>query len=228
MLSKLAYAVKVLRVRGPSFFWTYFVESVWFDLSRGTSTAARVPKAEQSIESSAQEEDEGLLYVASFTSVTQKTVSEAKRLLGADRFARAQFFDLGCGKGKALIVFSEMVSPNQDHPAIGIEYDPALAKLGQANIEKRGLKKDQVQVVVDSATNMLTYAKADTLVVYLYNSFQGETFRAVIEGLAEIPHVLIYVDPVERDLLPGYGYSIAKENKGRYNADTWLVATRGL
>ena len=224
-MNKLFYAITMLRKRGVGFLWTYFKESIWFDLRYGTRTFARVPKDEQLIAGNATEADEGLLYVASFTSVTRKTVSNARDILGEKRFSQAQFFDLGCGKGKALLVFAKLFGKGQMHQAVGIEYDPDLAALAQRNILKCGFAKDRVRVVTDSAVNLRSYADADNLVVYLYNSFQGETLKSVLDVLREVPHVLIYVDPAEKHRLADYGYKIHEENNGRYNADTWLVAS---
>ena len=227
-MNKLFYAITMLRKRGVGFLWTYFKESIWFDLRYGTRTFARVPKDEQLIAGNATEADEGLLYVASFTSVTRKTVSNARDILGEKRFSQAQFFDLGCGKGKALLVFAKLFGKGQMHQAVGIEYDPDLAALAQRNILKCGFAKDRVRVVTDSAVNLRSYADADNLVVYLYNSFQGETLKSVLDVLREVPHVLIYVDPAEKHRLADYGYKIHEESNGRYNADTWLVASSNI
>lgn len=227
-LKKLLYIVKVFHERGVGFFWTYFTESIWFDLRHGTRTSARVPKDEQTIDSSDAEANNGLLYVASFTSVTRDTVNHARRILGNEKFANAQFIDLGCGKGKALLVFAKLFGAIQALPALGIEYDPKLTDLARQNIAKCAFAKDRVNVVTDSAVNVLNHTQSDTLIVYLYNSFQGETLRSVLQALSQIPHVLIYVDPAEEDILLDYGYHISKKNQGRYNADTWLVACSSL
>ena len=160
--------------------------------------------------------------------MTRKTVSNARDILGEKRFSQAQFFDLGCGKGKALLVFAKLFGKGQMHQAVGIEYDPDLAALAQRNILKCGFAKDRVRVVTDSAVNLRSYADADNLVVYLYNSFQGETLKSVLDVLREVPHVLIYVDPAEKHRLADYGYKIHEENNGRYNADTWLVASSNI
>lgn len=224
-MSRTLYALKVLRHRGIGFFWTYFLESVWFDLRHSTSTFARVTKNKKTIESDDKQADNGLLYVASFTSVTQHTLKLARDTLGAEKFKRAQFFDLGCGKGKALLVFAKLFGSEQRHKAIGIEYDRNLVTQARENLAKCSFAKNCVEVICDSALNLGNYAESDQLVVYLYNSFQGETLRGALDAMGAFPHVLIYVDPAERDILPKYGYTILYENKGRYNADTWLVAT---
>ncbi len=229
MLRKIIYMLKILKLRGPVFFWIYFRESIWFDLWFGTSTFSRVPKDEQNLaENSSSEQENGLLYVASFTSVTHRTTELARDLLGPDEFKTTQFFDLGCGKGKALLVYAKAFGPDIVHPAVGIEYDPFLADLARRNAAKIGLGKQRVQIMTDSATNIRNYTQTRAAIIYLYNSFQGETLRATLENLRGLPHVLIYVDPAEKDVLSRYNYRVVHEKLGRYNADTWLVATSGL
>ena len=71
-------------------------------------------KDNQTISSTEAEQENGLLYVASFTSVTRDTVMLAKRILGDDRFRKSQFVDLGCGKGKALLVHAVHFGKDQD------------------------------------------------------------------------------------------------------------------
>lgn len=225
MLNKIFEIVSAVRHRGIRFVWDYFYESVWFDLRYGTSTFQRVPKTEQVISISQGDGENGLLYVASFTSVTCKTVEHARKVLGPERAAIAQFVDLGCGKGKALLVYAQVFGQVCGPAAIGIEYDPVLADLARANVGKLFSDESTVHIITDSATNLRQHVKADVAIIYLYNSFKGDTLDATLNALMGLPHVLIYVDPAERSKLPARGYRILVENKGRYNADTWLVAS---
>jgi SAM-dependent methyltransferase len=228
LITKIGYAFKVLNERGVGFFWTYFVESVCFDLRFGTKTSSRVTKDEQTINSTDEDADNGLLYVASFTSVTSKTVALAREIVGPKRFDQTQFVDLGCGKGKALLVYAKEFGDGKSAPALGIEYDPDLTELAVNNVERCYFAKDRVKIINDSAVNVLNHVTQDCLIIYLYNSFQGETLLATLNVLKNTPHVLIYVDPAEREVLSNYNYIIHKENRGRYNADTWLVASSGV
>ena len=141
MSKKLFYALKVISKRGIAFLFRYFYESYLFDIKYGTKTSARVMKEDQSITSTSVEEENGLLYVASFTSVTKTTVSLAKEILGDVRFNKAQFLDLGCGKGKALLVHAMHLGKDQDEPAIGIEYDSDLAVIAKNNVKKCNIKE---------------------------------------------------------------------------------------
>lgn len=223
-MKKLSYAIRIMRQRGIGFFWIYFWESIWFDLRHGTSTFARVPKEEQAIDDSSSDAQNGLLYVASFSSVIRRTVEIAATQLGPERFAASQFVDLGSGKGKALLVFAKFFGDKVRAPALGIEYDPVLAALSERNVARCAFARGRVQVHADTAQKGLAHIASDCPVIYLYNSFQGDTLRSVLGVLAGMPHVLIYVDPVENGMLNEFGYVRVTSNSGRYNADTWLVA----
>ena len=228
MIKRILYVLKAVSQRGIVFLFRYFYESYLFDIKYGTKTSARVTKEDQSIASTEVEQENGLLYVASFTSVTKTTVSLAKEILGDARFSKAQFLDLGCGKGKALLVHALHHGKDQEKPALGIEYDQDLAIIARDNIKKCDIEDERVRVIADSAVNLKEYISSKELIVYLYNSFQGETLKKVFVELSKIPHILIYVDPAERFLLDKYGYSVIHDHIGKYHADTWLIASSNL
>jgi len=209
--------------RGPRFLIQYVRDSLAFDLFHGTNTHLRVPKSDHA-DIDAEKKD-GVLYVASFTSVVRKTLLEAERILGKEEFGNAQFIDLGCGKGKALLVYAVDHAGVTRHPAIGIEYDPGLCEVARTNVAKITSGASSPAIHCDSAVNVEKYLTGDRLIVYMYNPFGGQTLRAVLSALGRHPHILIYVDPVERGLLPDLGYNICAANEGRLHADTWIVAT---
>ena len=157
--------------------------------------------------------------------MTRKSLEIARNLLGPQGLQDSQFLDLGCGKGKALLVYALDHASKASHCPVGIEYDPDLANLCLENVNACGFSAADVRVVTDSATNLRNYMTSDSSIIYLYNSFQGATLRAVLSSLSDHPHVLIYVDPAEREVLSDFGYAIEKDVTGMYHADTWLVAT---
>jgi SAM-dependent methyltransferase len=218
-----SHFISVLRQRGLLFFLIYFKESIWFDLVERTDTNARVTKDRQSLKDTAPDVADGLLYVASFTSVIRETTALVARCAGTS-YAEHQFVDLGCGKGKTLIFHAKNYSSR--HAPLGIEYDDHLVTIAQRNLDRVGLSNGRARVVSDSALNVLQHIEGERLVVYLYNSFRGDTLDAVLAKLAKVPHFLIYVDPAEKHKLLPLGYTMLAEHKGRYHADTWLVAQR--
>lgn len=215
------HILRSLLKRGPRFLLLYFRESLLFDLQNGTNTHLRVPKPE--VDGSVERQD-GVLYVASLTNVVRNTLRIARKHLGEARFNEAQFLDLGCGKGKAVLVYAKEFAPPKGPVALGIEYDQALCAIAWKNLELMPSARIRAKVHCDSALNLDAYVTGGPLIVYLYNSFQGETLRAVLALLAKHEHVLIYVDPAERHVLQAYGYTEISSHEGRYNASTWVVA----
>lgn len=222
------YAFSTLRRRGVRFIWTYFTQSLWFDIKHHTNTSFRVPKDQQLLPLASNDSVNGLLYVASFTSVIQTTIRLALNILGSERLSSTQFLDLGCGKGKAVLLCALEYQKLISTPILGIEYDPSLVDIALSNVSQVFPDNPPISIVNDSAVNLAMYLSSPTLVVYLYNSFQGKTLQQVLQVLADIPHILIYVDPAERHILPDFGYHIEHEHVGRYNANTWLIARSPL
>lgn len=217
-----------LRKRGFRFFWDFFRESIWFDLKFGTSTFLRVPKTNQKIKKENNQNDDGLLYVASFTSVTFNTLLIAEKILGFERFSQAQFIDLGCGKGKTLLIYKNYLKDLNIYPPIGLEYDLKLVNSALKNLEKFSYTQKDIKVLNENALNVRKYIKSKEAIIYLYNSFQGKTFDNTLDSLRDLPHILIYIDPVECSKLLARGYKIVSKNNGRYNANTWIVASLSL
>jgi SAM-dependent methyltransferase len=221
-MSNLSYILKALLRRGPAFILLYLKESLAFDLLHGTNTHLRVPKSTPPGVRS--EHGEGVLYVASLTSVVRRTLAQTESLLGNAKFREAQFFDLGCGKGKTLLVYAMLYGRVAKHPATGIEYEPSLCETAWKNIAGFKPATNRVDVHCDSALNVEQYVQSGTLVIYLYNPFGGETLRGVLTKISKYPHVLIYVDPVEKQTLAEYGYAIQAFEQGKHHANTWLIA----
>lgn len=219
----VSYSIAALRRRGIAFLWTYFIESIWFDWKHRTNTSVRVPKTAQEVSATNNEKSDGLLYVASFTSVVKKSVRAAKEYLGPRIFEDTQFIDIGCGKGKTVLQFALDEHSQQDWMVTGIEYDGALAEIARLNIEKCNLT-ERVVIHTASALDVCEYVDSGFVLFYLYNSFQGETLRQFLTAVRHIRHCLIYVDPVERDTLTkDFGYETIEDCVGRYHADTWML-----
>ncbi len=222
-MNAIWYVVRALLQRGPGFIFLYAKESLAFDLAHGTNTHLRVPKQDRS--DASKEYRDGVLYVASLTSVVRQTLALTEKILGRARFRQAQFFDLGCGKGKALLVYAMQYGYVAEQGAVGIEYDPSLSDTARKNIDIFKPARNKVSVVCGSALEVERHIRADTLIVYLYNPFQGDTLKGVLTRLSRYPHVLIYVDPAEQGTLAEFGYNIERFQQGKHHANTWLVAT---
>ena len=192
----ISFIIRIARERGLKFFYDYFFEAIWFDLLHRTDTAMRVTKENQAPSVESNDFDNGLLYVASFTSVVTKTVGLVRKHCLETSKQLGSFLDLGCGKGKTLIVVHERFNDVFSGGIVGIEYDRDLVAIGQSNLQLRRLS-DKVTLAEDTAVNVVQYVNDGIPLIYLYNSFRGKTLRAVLQELSAFEHYLIYVDPVE-------------------------------
>jgi SAM-dependent methyltransferase len=115
----------------------------------------------------------------------------------------AVFIDVGCGKGRALVVASEFPFRS----IIGVELSPELAELAEENsqVVARNFPKRTPITVVN--TDALNYGLPEGhLVIYLYNPFGKDLIRrlltnietALLEGDRQIR--IIYYNPVCGDI----------------------------
>jgi SAM-dependent methyltransferase len=121
-----------------------------------------------------------------------------RRLLGAVPVepSRFTFIDLGCGKGKALL----MAKRAGFEDVLGVELSPELAAAAEANVQGRGIAVR----CGDAACIELPHGPA---VVYLFNPFDAVVMAAVLENVrrsvAEHPRALflVYQEPAQRHVL---------------------------
>jgi len=108
------------------------------------------------------------------------------------------FVDIGSGKGKVVI----MAAALGFREAIGVEYSPSLARLGEQNVRvfrESHPAAPPTQLTVGDATEI--DLPAGPLFVFLYNPFGEATIAAFLENLARSlaatprPLVLAYLNP---------------------------------
>ncbi len=145
-----------------------------FDAARGTDTASAVRLP---------------WYKTLAGGVGYGTVSEHKISALLDPCAReATVVDLGCGKGRTLIVAAEM-----GFRAIeGVEYEAALVATARENLRRVGARA----IVLESDARRY-HPPAGPCVVYLYNPFGLGIMRRVATNLRrhQWPVTVIYVNP---------------------------------
>jgi predicted RNA methylase len=110
---------------------------------------------------------------------------------------RATFVDLGCGKGRALILAHQ----HGFRDLIGVEMSGKLSKIAASNMKKLGIAAHIVQC--DAAA---FNCPSGPLVVFMYNPFGVPTMQTVVEKLAsreDAVHV-VYVNPLHGELFRGF------------------------
>jgi hypothetical protein len=120
------------------------------------------------------------------------------------------FIDIGCGKGRAVIMASEFAFQG----AIGVELHDSLAKIAEANVavwKAAGRSICPTRIVCQDATEFVFPEGASLL--YLYNPFAAPVLKRLLERIEEDfsrrPGLLdlIYFNPESESLLqahPGF------------------------
>lgn len=114
------------------------------------------------------------------------------------------FVDIGCGKGRPLLVASEFPFKN----IIGIEISSPLTKKALRNaeiIKKRFPNRTNISVLNENAASY--NSPSDYLVIFFYHAFGRDLFKTFIANIERqlsntIQHVfIIYVNPVNGDVI---------------------------
>ncbi|MEY4132983.1 MAG: hypothetical protein RL592_1041 [Verrucomicrobiota bacterium] len=201
--------------------WRYFREAHAFDLRRGTDTHVRVPKEDFGAEPAGFAE--GTFYMASWTSEIDWAFRETRTLLGPE-FDRFAFVDVGCGKGKAVLRWTELCARAGSAQRIaGFDYHEPLVAIARRNHAKRF-----------GAPGLITTADAERfdfaplggrVLCYLYNPFGPGLMRRFLGRLRGLDVVLIYNNPAEDATLRAQGFVACRiKDGGCPNAHTVIYA----
>jgi SAM-dependent methyltransferase len=117
------------------------------------------------------------------------------------------FVDLGCGKGRTLLLAA-------DHGfgrVVGVEFDPELAATARRNAAGCDLvtrsTSGAVEVVCGDAARY--EFPLEPIVVFLFNPFGEDTLRAVVDQIEQSlalwprPFVFAYFNPMHEEVLDG-------------------------
>jgi len=163
-----------------------------FDRQHGTDTTRIV-----------QTKDRSGRMVHWYETASATAIAAAIDAIGIDA-STATFIDLGCGKGKPLLIAAE----KRFRRIIGVDVDPSCLAIAKRNLEICGLSA-RVELVAADATEF--NLPSGPLLIYLYNPFPGHVLRIVLQRLAarlattSDPIALIYMNPRCIELVEGSG-----------------------
>ena len=95
------------------------------------------------------------------------------------------FIDVGCGKGKTLLLASNLGFKR----LVGVEFAPELVKTARENLRIKNIRNGSI-LYVDAAE--YEFPDCDCI-VYLFNSFAREVMAKVIANLAKLKDRKLYV-----------------------------------
>jgi SAM-dependent methyltransferase len=146
-----------------------------FDSQFGTDTAGAVQTADLGIDDPTLRE-KAILYLPSPPSVTRWALKNA-----GIRHAECSFVDLGCGKGRVLLLASEFGF----RKVVGVEISAELCEVARRNAEvfRPPSRKSQIEVQNADATRF-DFPETD-LLVHMYHPFDPEITVKVFEHLGQ-------------------------------------------
>jgi len=168
----------------------------WYDLREGTNTAGVIGLSSLSI--SSRNKQRGIYYGAT----KQRPFVELLERIAPPR--DCTFVDVGCGKGKVLL----MAMDYGFHHVTGIEFSPELCDFARKNIEvvrrRRGLK-GEIEVLECDATDYVV--RHQDTIFFLFHPFDDFIMSIFIDNIAASvkshprPIWLIYSYPVHSKII---------------------------
>src|ERR1700692_4105847 len=143
-----------------------------FDRIHGTQTSGYVSADQLPAEEAARAH--AVFYAGSQPSVLREGLKALPSL------ETCAFVDLGCGKGRPLLVASEFPFRN----ILGVELSPDLAKVAERNaaiFAERFPERTPIRSAVGDASNFPM--PSGDLVLFLYNPFGAELIAKVVQGV---------------------------------------------
>jgi SAM-dependent methyltransferase len=102
---------------------------------------------------------------------------------------RWTFVDMGCGKGRALILAHEVGFRN----LIGVDFSASLCRAARRNLARLNIP---ARIVTQDATQF--DFPAEPAVLFFYNPFGEELMKRVLARIGDVPRILVYVNPLHR------------------------------
>lgn len=154
-----------------------------FDLEHGTETSGLEPLWKLNIDSP------NARYGERYEATTAEELLAVLKFLNLPTQSFT-FIDLGCGKGRTLIVAARFGFGR----VIGVEFAQELAATAQANIAKQELRN---AFVLQADAAQFTFPHGGK-VIYLYNPFSAEVLARVLDNLRacrDEPLYVVYKSP---------------------------------
>lgn len=150
-----------------------------------------------------------------YQGATYYTLFQLKDLLKSYSATHA-FFDIGCGKGRAMIVAAHFGFKN----IYGIELDVELTAVANKNIKLSQAAFPEIEFHAETANALETKYPELPCVFFLFNPFDAQTLKEVLQHIGKSgwrQHVFIYVNPQHKEVFTEAGFTIEKEiYTGRY------------
>lgn len=152
-----------------------------FDDLNGVKTAGKVQPWNLEIESP------NAKYASKYEPANPEFIRKAINLMGED-LCTFTFLDLGCGKGRALILAHQLGFKR----IMGVEFCPELAEIGKENCRRAGMTAEIVTADVSDFD-----LPAEDLVLFMFDPFKGPVMCRTLDQISRHKQklIVVYVNP---------------------------------
>ena len=186
----------------------YFFERHLFDLINKTDTHKRLLVEDYSED--IQDFEHSFNHSCSWTSIVKSSLAFVFSYLGSES-SDYSFFDIGCGKGKVLLVASNEGYSEKFLDLYGVEINPALVDVAYSNFQSMGLP--QTKIITESARTLDLGKINKKVVIYLYNPFDEILLEQFLEAQSADECIIIYNNPQFSASIARKGYQVIKHQE---------------
>jgi SAM-dependent methyltransferase len=136
------------------------------------------------------------------------------------------FVDLGCGKGRVLMMASDLPF----HRIVGVELSPALLEVARRNLDIYRSPAQRCHAFELACVDAARWQPPDEpLVVYLFQPFPAHTMAAVMSTLRSHPHetTIAYVNPLfHQQVVEGGAFMLQERSEPELPGEfAWAIYT---
>lgn len=180
----------------------FFREVHVYDIRHGTRTAELVPVEDFDVPPETRVGS--VVYMASWTSTIRWTYHRLHAHFGGG-FPDLTVVDIGCGKGKFLLVWGdELARDDLTQAVVGVDYSPSFVAAARGNLGRRG--HETIEVRLADASELRAEDLGEDLVLYLYNPFSAGILANLLARLEGSIRAIAYCNPVQDDVVRQAGF----------------------
>jgi len=188
--------LQILKVGGLRRLKDEIVENLFFDLTYGTDTQTWLP-----LDRYAQQPENfhnAVQYQPTYTSQIRRSLEALKSVV--NDIGEYDFFDLGCGKGKVVILAAQ----EKFNRIVGVEFFSELLERAEENLKKLHGHSARCQLILEDAARFDDFSLRS--VVFMYNPFNDHIVGKIRRALERKAHhaIVIYARPVHMNEFSGW------------------------
>jgi SAM-dependent methyltransferase len=211
------------RARGIKLPVNYFLECHLFDIIHGTDTHNWVQKRDydEVLGSLAH----GTFYMCSWSSEIKNAYKFTRNHLQS-KFDDFVMVDVGCGKGKVVLVWETLSKNACMHRPVGIDYSSALVQIARENYKKLFQRDGSFLCSDILSVDLEQYGRK--FIFYIANPFDEIIMENFLSRISHFQSMIIYTNPIYAGLIQKHGFELVHRKEGWHPMTTTDFFSRNI